>query len=250
MRTLISFITFYAFLVALFEVAAEPLSDIDLRYESQRTFEDYLKIRDALQANLLAAPDSFDLNWRVTRVLYALGEKAENAGAQIAFFNQCAEQAKRMTISFPGKAEGYYLNALCRGKKGQVEGLMSGLLVVSQLKRNMEIAIRLDPKIESGGPHRALGRLYNDLPGFFGGDLKKSIWHLKQAVKIAPHFSDNHLFLAKAFYNNRQMKEAERSLIYFFETDPNEKDAKLGQKLLRSIRLKLNTANAQGINDK
>tara|TARA_B100000686_G_scaffold354035_1_gene462280 strand:+ start:2395 stop:3147 length:753 start_codon:yes stop_codon:yes gene_type:complete len=250
MRTLISFITLYVLLVVLFEVSAEQVPDPALRNASQGTFADYLKIRDALQDELFAAPDSFDLNWRITLAFYSLGTTAESEDSRIDFFHQCAEQAKRMTISFPRKAEGYYLNALCLGKKGQLEGLLTGLFVVSQLKRNMETAIRLDPTIESGGPHRALGRLYNDLPRLFGGNMESSIRHLKQAVEIAPDFSDNHLFLAEAFYNNHQMKAAERSLISFFKTDPSEKDAKLGQKLLRSIRLKLNTAHAQGTNDK
>jgi tetratricopeptide (TPR) repeat protein len=66
----------------------------------------------------------------------------------------------------------------------------------------METAINLDPSIEEGGPHRALGNLYLKLPYVLGGDLESSIAHFQKAIQLGFEFGENYLGLAEAYIEN------------------------------------------------
>ena len=62
-------------------------------------------------------------------------------------------------------------------------------------------AIELIPSVEYAGPHRLLGLLYRDAPGWpiSIGSKQKSKYHLEQAVKLAPEFPDNQIFLIESY---------------------------------------------------
>ena len=81
----------------------------------------------------------------------------------------------------------------------------------------MEIAIRLDPSVNKGGPHRALGNLYLQLPRFFGKDLKRSINYFREAVRLGPKYGENHLGLARAYFENDNYVAAREALRAFLE---------------------------------
>ena len=66
----------------------------------------------------------------------------------------------------------------------------------------METAINLDPSIEEGGPHRALGNLYLKLPFVLGRDLERSIAHFQKAIQLGSEFGENYLGLAEAYIEN------------------------------------------------
>ncbi len=219
--------------------AVDSFNSIDIRHRSAQTVDDFNSVEALIQGRLILEPDSVDLNWRLARVFFSLGEQADNASDQTHYFDQCAEQAYWIIETFPQRAEGYYFNGLCLGKRGQINGLWRSLLVITPFQEAMETAVRLDPRVEFGGPHRALGRLFHDLPVLLGGDLDTAIRHLKLAAQYGPHYPDNHLFLAKALYENDRIDDAQKSLDTFFQTQPDQKEKKLGQELQQMIRTRL-----------
>ena len=99
-------------------------------------------------------------------------------------------------------ANGYFFNGLCRGTLGQTQGIWSSLEIIGPFKKDMETAINLDPSIEEGGPHRALGNLYLKLPYVLGGDLERSIAHFQKAIQLGSEFGENYLGLAEAYIEN------------------------------------------------
>ena len=66
----------------------------------------------------------------------------------------------------------------------------------------METTISLDPSVEEGGPHRALGNLYLKLPYILGGNLDRSIRHFQKAIQLGSEFGENYLGLAEAYIEN------------------------------------------------
>jgi tetratricopeptide (TPR) repeat protein len=99
-------------------------------------------------------------------------------------------------------ANGYFFNGLCSGTLGQAQGIWSSLGTIEPFKKDMETAINLDPSIEEGGPHRALGNLYLKLPYVLGGDLESSIAHFQKAIQLGSEFGENYLGLAEAYIEN------------------------------------------------
>jgi tetratricopeptide (TPR) repeat protein len=129
---------------------------------------------------------------------------------------------------------------------GELEGIWSSLKIIEPFRENMETAAKINPAIDRGGPHRALGRLYFKLPGILGGDLKKSIDHLLKAVDYGPRYWENYYFLAESYFENRQYLLARTELQRAMEIasqpndDPDSKTHKVEfQALMKDIERNL-----------
>lgn len=131
---------------------------------------------------------------------------------RVEFLNRCIDHADRAISGDPGAGTGYFIKGLCLGKQGEAEGIWASLKIIDPFRENMEAAVRMSPEVEEGGPHRALGRLYYELPFFLGGDLKKSIQHLEQAVHYGPGLWENHFYLAQSYYKHGDYQNARNSL--------------------------------------
>jgi hypothetical protein len=59
----------------------------------------------------------------------------------------------------------------------------------------------LDPKFDFAGPHRSLGLLYLDAPGWPAsiGNRGKARFHLRKAAELSPEFPENCLCLLEAY---------------------------------------------------
>jgi tetratricopeptide (TPR) repeat protein len=101
-----------------------------------------------------------------------------------------------------------------------------------------------------------LGRLLSKLPGVFGGDTEKARRHLEEAVRIAPEFSTNHLYLAEIFIQKKNYDlayaEIETLLNHSFpdmDKKTLDEEKKRAEYLLleipKRIREKLTTAQAE-----
>ena len=94
-----------------------------------------------------------------------------------------------------------------------MNGIWSSLRIIGPFEEDMKKALELDPAIEDGGPHRALGNLYLELPFFLGGSDDKSVYHLEEAVRQSPDYVENHLGLAQAYYTQNNFALARKSLL-------------------------------------
>jgi tetratricopeptide (TPR) repeat protein len=77
----------------------------------------------------------------------------------------------------------------------------------------------LDPSVEEGGPHRALGNLYLEIPYVLGGDLDLSIKHFQKAIQLGPEFGENYLGLAEVYIENRDFVLAKNVLDQFLDME-------------------------------
>ncbi len=123
---------------------------------------------------------------------------------QIQYMNSCIDHSQKAITHNPYAGVAYFYKGLCLGRLGELKGIWNSLTTIKPFRENMEAAVKINPAIDSGGPHRALGRLYFKLPGVLGGDIKKSIDHLLKAVDYGPRYWENHYFLAESYYENHQ----------------------------------------------
>jgi tetratricopeptide (TPR) repeat protein len=124
----------------------------------------------------------------------------------------------------PDSAISYFFRALCRGKQGEMQGLWSSLGIIEPFEEDMKKALELDPTIQNGGPNRALGKLYLELPFFLGGSTSQAINHLKEAVRLDPDHAENHLGLAEAYYYKNNFTAARKSLFTLLRLTDNVAD--------------------------
>jgi tetratricopeptide (TPR) repeat protein len=204
-------------LIFLFSISATgtdsiSLKKIDTHYESaQDSHKGLLQTESMILKAQDSAGTSEPLAWRLARTYYSLAGVSRKEAAK-EYYSRCLETAGQ-TIDLDSKsAWGFYLRGLCRGKLGEMQGLWSSLSMIRPLKKDFQNAVRLDPAVSEGGPHRALGKLYLELPGLLGGNVDKSVDHLKQAVRLGPKFADNYLFLADALSEQENYRAAQKTL--------------------------------------
>jgi tetratricopeptide (TPR) repeat protein len=156
-----------------------------------------------------------------------------NAEKQNEFLNQCIEYGKKAIQSSQNPGTGYFLKGLCLGKLGEARGLFASLNIIGPFKEDMKAAIKHNPTVDDGGPHRALGRLYYKLPGLMGGNTEKSILHLEQAVRYGPQYWENYFFLAQSYYKDGRYPKAKQALEKAIEL--NSRNEETPEKKLQRI---------------
>ena len=124
----------------------------------------------------------------------------------------CIEQAKIALKLNSKSASGHFFKGLCNGSLGEIEGIWSSLGKIQSFTKDMKTAIKLDPSVNEGGPHRALANLYSKLPYILGGNLNRSIIHFREAVRLGPQFGENYLGLAEAYIQNENFLLAKETL--------------------------------------
>jgi len=206
-------------LVLLFCLAAKgtgPLStaDIDRHYQTiPMTDAELLQSEAMILEALKQSGPSEPLTWRLARTYYWLGIN----GTDKNYFHRCIEQADQTIQLNNQSATGYFFRGLCRGKLGEIQGIWKSLAIIKPVKQDLLAALKFDPTVSQGGPDRALGKLYLELPALLGGSVDKSVDHLKQAVSLGPEFADNYLFLAQALYEKGDYPAARNTLVELLE---------------------------------
>jgi len=202
--------------------AASP-SEIDRWHKASVTFADYKRLQPLLEKAGKFSGKEDERIWRLARLNYSLGTRS-GSKTKLKFFRQCVEHAKQAIKINKKSAYGYFFRGLCLGKEGEADGIWKSLSIIDPLKKDMQKAIDLDASVDHGGPHRALGMLYMELPFFLGGNLEKSIRHLKEAVRLGPEYIENHFDLARAYFEDAQYDSAHTSLGHLFQLVGTDSD--------------------------
>ena len=178
------------------------IKELDHNYSLAKSTDDLYTLEALVKKFLKTFPESDKLYWRLGRVYFKLGKTFTSESKKIYFFSLCMAQTKKTIEINSQSANGYFFNGLCNGTLGQTQGIWSSLGTIAPFKKDMETAINLDPSIEEGGPHRALGNLYLKLPYVLGGDLERAIAHFQKAIQLGSEFGENYLGLAEAYIEN------------------------------------------------
>ena len=119
-------------------------------------------------------------------------DRAEIAQQGIAACRQAIARAAK------GVGGHYYL-ALNLGQLASTKKL-GALKLVGEMETEFQTAIGLDPLFDYAGPHRSLGLLYAEAPGWPAsiGSRNKARLHLRKAVELVPAYPDNSLCLLEA----------------------------------------------------
>ena len=203
---------FSILLIGLANQETGLMKELDHNYSLAKSTDDLYTLEALVKKSLKTFPESDKLFWRLGRVYFKLGETFTSESKKIYFFSLCMAQTKKTIEINSQSANGYYFNGLCSGTLGQTQGIWSSLGIIGPFKKDMETAINIDPSIEEGGPHRALGNLYLKLPYVLGGDLERSIGHFQKAIQLGSEFGENYLGLAEAYIENGDFVLAKKVL--------------------------------------
>lgn len=232
------------FLLALFftiltgKAAFAGQAEIDNQHQQAETLKEFEHIAGEIREFLEKEPNSPEWLWRLARTHYAIAKRSEDTH----HYDLCIEHSGRALEIKPDSAISYFFRGLCRGKQGEMRGIWSSLGIIEPFEEDMKKALALEPSIQNGGPNRALGKLYLELPFFLGGSTDQSIFHLKEAVRLSPGYAENHLGLAQAYYAKNNFTSARKSLSTLLSLTDNVADdkdllklRKQGQELMEKL---------------
>lgn len=155
----------------------------------------YMKSIEILMPALQAAPDDFELWWRLARARQNYADMA--ASRRITGWKDiCVEQGheamkagKKAALLRPAAVEGYYYTGcsagtVCTGSS-QYAILKEGLL--KEIRVNLEKAYSINRYFDNGGPIQALASYYMDVPGFAGGDMAMAEKLARESMCVYPN---------------------------------------------------------------
>jgi tetratricopeptide (TPR) repeat protein len=164
--------------------------------------------------------------------------------SRIIKYQESIDDSDKAIAINPQSAPANFWRAAAIGKQGLDIGISKALKNAHPMKDNLEIVLKNDERYENAGAHRAMGRLYFELPGWpiSFGDNKIALKHLQKAVELAPTSIANHIYLAQVLVKLGQKSEASSELA-FVEKQPvnvnHKKETAEYLELARKLRSKL-----------
>lgn len=93
-------------------------------------------------------------------------------------FQEGARVAKKALDLQESSADAHFLYAANLGSAAELQGLVTAALTIQQLKNHVHRVLELDERHVPA--HHMLGRMYEELPWFLGGDPDSAEKHLKK----------------------------------------------------------------------
>jgi tetratricopeptide (TPR) repeat protein len=150
----------------------------------------------------------FEASWKLARAYYWLATthpEAERRG----WYEKGVAAGKQAAAIEPTKPEGHFWWAANLGRIAQ-SGMSAGAKYKDEVKTELETVIKIAPGWQAGSAEGALGMWYVKVPGGFpfylGGDDKKGIALLRQALAYAPNGIHIKYDLAEVLSDDRKTR--------------------------------------------
>jgi tetratricopeptide (TPR) repeat protein len=173
--------------------------------------------------------------WQFARAAFDFAEFATNDIERAALANRGIAACRPLVAREPKLAAGHYYLAMNLGQLARTE-MIGALALVKEMEPEFQKAGALDPLLDHAGPERNLGLLYRDAPGWpvSIGNPSKAQSLLKQAVKLAPDFPENHLHLIESYLKWNESDDAKNELHVLDAIWPTARTNLIGDKWAQS----------------
>lgn len=205
----------------------ELLAIADQLYEERedlnKAFQAYDQYKEVLKVN----PVEYEALWKTVRTAFYILETIkhdnhDNIEKRESIVKEAMQFAKRATAINPGGVEGHLWLGVIYTKYGEVKGVLKALFLLSPTKKEMQKAIAINDAYEGAGAYVVLGRVYEKVPGIFGGSNNKARMQYEKARKVCPTNSLNLLFMAENYWEMKEKQLAIKALedLLAMEPDP------------------------------
>ncbi|MDB6031963.1 MAG: hypothetical protein JWM16_2301 [Verrucomicrobiales bacterium] len=152
---------------------------------------------------------NYEASWKLALACFEWAEFANKDSDRASLAQEGIDAARNAIRLNPKGGEGYHYLAINLGQLARTRKL-SALKLVEEMEENFLKAIELQPKLDYAGPHRSLGLLYRDAPGWpvSVGNKGKARVHLQTAVELCPEFPENQLSLLETHLKAGDFKSA------------------------------------------
>ena len=178
------------------------------------------------QAKFKTSSENAENSWKLAHACFEWAEYAKKDSDRAALAEEGIKAARRSIQLSPKGGPGYHYLAMNLGQLARTRKL-SALKMVDEMEDNFLKAIELEPKLDYASPHRSVGLLYRDAPGWplSVGSKAKAKVHLRKAVELYPDFPENQLTLLETLIKWGDYKSATNAIPQVEKTmnDPEKK---------------------------
>ncbi len=181
-----------------------------------------------------------EILWRKAHFCFERGYSCKKNSEKREWFERGEKLARFAIEKNPDNPEAHFWFALNKASLGKINGVLSSLFMVSDLRKESGKVIELDSA--HAGAHMLLGEIYKSLPGFAGGDKKKAIEEFKTAIKKDSLHNPSYIALAKTYKDVGDTEKAKEIAIKLlsFKTSRDTRrlelyDKKEASELLKEI---------------
>jgi tetratricopeptide (TPR) repeat protein len=193
------------------QTSAEAIQDADRLYTGR---EDLMNVRQALVAlrrASMADGGNYDIAWRLARLNYYLGSHTKDGAEREKAFREGIQAGNLGVKLHDGKPEGHFWLGANYGGSAQ-DSTLAGLSEVEDIRREMEIVIKLDERYQTGSAYMVMGQTYLEAPVLLGGDRYKAVEYLEKSIMIGPTNAMARIHLAEAYVAVNRNVDAQKQL--------------------------------------
>ncbi len=160
-----------------------------------------------VEGALAEAPADYELLWRASRANFFAGRSAPQK-ERLMYYQRGIDIGKRAVAANPGSVEGHFWLGASYGGYCEEKGGLTAFRSVKYVRAEMDSVIRINDAYEDASAYTALGEIDWQLPGLFGGNVKRAIATLERGLKVAPHNPELKLALANSYLEVKRKEDA------------------------------------------
>jgi len=148
--------------------------------------------------------------WRKSHFSFVRASTSKNNKEKKTWYKRGIEYASKAIEINPDNPKAHFWWVVNMGSLGKLEGILSSLFMVDELKRKAEKTLDLKPN--HAGAHLILGELYKSLPSFFGGNKEKAEMEFIKALENDNLYASAYISLANLYYDMSEYEKAKNIL--------------------------------------
>jgi|UniRef100_A0A7V3RHY6 tetratricopeptide (TPR) repeat protein len=168
--------------------------------------ENLLRSYEILTDIVQKEAENLRAHYELSKVCYLMGDAQKNKEDKLKFYNQGIEYGKKAIRIDKNSIWAHFWYMVNLGRSGQLKGVLNSLGIVSEVKKEIEIVLKLNPR--HAGAMDAYAMLYYELPRFMGGNLNKSIEYLNKAIEIDSNYTVLYVDMAKVYIKKKEYEKA------------------------------------------
>jgi hypothetical protein len=198
----------------------------DIRAKPDVTAPDMENALLALDKATKIDPKNFEAQWKAARMTAELGDEYYDDKTRRQHFSGRGIDYAKAAIDLDGKrVEGHYYSGNNLGLSASAK-LVGAKFMVPSVRDAWKKAMSVDACYDHGGPQRNLGELYAKAPPWPAsiGDPDKGVELLGQALKCAPDWPQNNLFMGDALCAAEKYDDGKKQYQAVMDAQPVPED--------------------------
>ncbi len=204
------FVTLFFLTSILSPVQDNQILPAERLFTGRDNIENLKQSISLLESQSLRDPSNYEVLWRLAKYEYYLAEPEKDEVKKSKLLEAGIEAAKKAVALDGKRVEGHFWLGANYGGYADLKGALKSLGLVRSIRKQFDIALKIDPAYENGAAYLALGEMYLRLPGIFGGNEQLGVEMLEKGLKIGASNSDLMLALAERYARSGKKEEARK----------------------------------------